>query len=717
MQYKIVTTIGPTSWERYAKRFAESFRSHWPPDTTLEIWHHHLDGEVPSYPGVTFRCLDDTPAFKTVSQALGPQAKDGPSLAYCFKAIALSHSVAPDLDWIAFVDADTETMRTVDQSLLSELFDPAYDLTYLYRKSVNESEGSWFAFNLRTVNGASLLHDYYGVYTTLEFLHFKKQTDNAILDRLVNIHSAHGLKVKNLSGGALGLDAFHQSLLGAYLIHYKGPNKNTIASPGLGAPSRYETLCEVVQHSIQHTKQANLVEIGTWNGSRAIQMAEAAFASGATAVSYTGFDTFDEGNDRDLEGHTKPHARNSVVERRLNNYATLMQRAGKTFTYHLVKGNTNLTLPASKDLLQQASFAYIDGGHSYETVLSDYAALQHVPYVVFDDVVKAGHADAPDGPRRVFESAAGNKRLALSQDRYFIKGQFVGDIGLGIASKAGFPVFDVKQKIQVKPVDSVDKSIQLEYIVENTDAISDWLSSYQAHGRTALLVSAGPTLKDYLDTIRVNQAAGAVIFCVKHAYPILRAAGIHPDFTVVLDPRPIDGISTHGVVRTSLFEGMGPDDKVLLASMTHPSVRLELEKVNARLIGWHAQTASFASDLLTNLKKGLVVGGGTCSATRMPMLAFTMGFRRFEFFGYDFFYPADTPASQLKQSLMKVAIGDDAKEFLTTGELVAAMQDLGQWNKWLVSNNLSVTFHGDGAGTHIWNSTVKRYNPPQEYPF
>jgi hypothetical protein len=162
---------------------------------------------------------------------------------------------------------------------------------------------------------------------------------------------------------------------------------------------------------------------------------------------------------------------------------------------------------------------------------------------------------------------------------------------------------------------------------------------------------------------------------------------------------------------------MGPADKVLLASMTHPSVRLELEKARARLIGWHAQTASFASDLLTNLKKGLVVGGGTCSATRMPMLAFTMGFRRFEFFGYDFFYPADTPATQLKQALMKVTLGDNAKEFLTTGELVAAMQDLGQWNKWLVSNGLSVTFHGDGAGTHIWNSTVKRYTPPQEYPF
>lgn len=717
MQYKIVTTIGPNSWERYAKRFVESFRENWPAEAVLEVWHHHLGTEVPEYPGVTFRCLDDTPAFKAVSQALGPQAKDGPSLAYCFKAIALSHSVTPDLDWIGFIDADTETMRPVGRHLIDELFDEAYDLTYLYRKSVRESEGSWFAFNLRSVNGASLLHDYYGIYTTLEFLHFKKQTDNAILDRLVNVHVAHGLKVKNLANGALGLDSFHQSPLGAYIVHYKGPRKDTIADPSLGAPSRYETLCEVLQHSVRHTGRANIVEVGTWNGSRAVQMAEAAFAAGATTVSYTGFDTFDDGNDRDLEGHTKPHASYWTVTGRLDNYARLMHRSGRTFVYRLIKGNTKSTLPASRSYVADATFAYIDGGHSYDTVLSDYNALQHVPYVVFDDVVKAGHPDAPDGPRRVFESAQGHKRCAISADRYFIKGQFVGDIGLGIVCLPDFPVFEVKQKLQVKPVDAVDKSEQLEHITENTAALSEWLSGYQAHGRTALLVSAGPTLSDHLETIRTKQAEGAVIFCVKHAYPALRAASIQPDFVVVLDARPVDGVSTHGILRTTLFEGMGPSDKVLFATMTHPSVRLELEKVQARIIGWHAQTASFASNLLTDLKKGLVVGGGTCSATRMPMLAFTMGFRRFEFFGYDFFYPEGTDQTKVKQSLMKVQVGDGSKEFLTTGELVAAMQDLGQWNKWLVSNHLSVKFHGDGAGTHIWNSTVKQYKPPAEYPF
>ena len=35
--------------------------------------------------------------------------------------------------------------------------------------------------------------------------------------------------------------------------------------------------------------------------------------------------------------------------------------------------------------LKKASFAFIDGGHSEETVRSDYENLKHIPCIVFDD--------------------------------------------------------------------------------------------------------------------------------------------------------------------------------------------------------------------------------------------------------------------------------------------------------------------------------------------
>ena len=99
------------------------------------------------------------------------------------------------------------------------------------------------------------------------------------------------------------------------------------------------------------------------------------------------------------------------------------------------------------------------------------------------------------------------------------------------------------------------------------------------------------------------------------------------------------------------------------------------------------------------------------------MLAFVMGFRRFEFYGYDFFYPAEAEQTDIKQSLMKVALGQEQVEFLTTGELIAAMQDLGHWNGWLLENRISVKFHGPGAGAVIWRDTASKYVRPPEYPF
>jgi hypothetical protein len=714
MRAKIVTTIGPKGWETYGRRFAESYKKFWPADIPLEIWHHDLGDNVPSFEGVTFRALEDTASFHKLKARLGSEAKDGPSLQYCFKAVALASSVTPELDWIGFIDADTEAMRHVDSQLLEQLFDDKVHLTYLYRKSVAESEGSWFAFNLATVKGASLLADYWGLYDSFEAFHYKKAHDNAVLDRLVLLHRAHGLLVKDLSPGALGLDAFHQSTLGAYMIHYKGPDKQTIANPALGAPARYETLCELLTASIKATGKANIVEVGTWNGSRAIHMAECAFAAGATQVSYVGFDTFEEGNDRNHEGHTKPHANSWLVGNRLNNYSRLMSRKGLTFDYTLIKGNTLETLPKSGQVVKEATFAYIDGGHSYETTKSDYHHLMHVPYVVFDDVIAQPEEGAPEGPIRTWTEAEGQKRMITSGDGYAGLKQ---TISFGLVVRPGFPMPDLRTRIQVKPVDSVDKGEQLQHIAENGKALQKWIGNYQAHTKTAIFVSAGPTIPQYLDEIKRRQAEGATVFTVKHAFPTLKKAGITPDWTVILDPRPIDGKSTHGIIRTDLFADAGSEDKFLFATMTHPSVRTYLEGKGAQLYGWHAHTNATLQARPPAFDTGTVVMGGTCSATRIPMLAFVMGFRRFDFYGYDFFYPEETKQDDVKQSFMKVTLGADQKSYLTTGELVAAMQDLGQWNKWLVENRINVTFHGDGAGAAIWQQTVNNYTAPTEYPF
>ena len=61
-----------------------------------------------------------------------------------------------------------------------------------------------------------------------------------------------------------------------------------------------------------------------------------------------------------------------------------MKEKGKTFTFKLHKGDTKETLKKCKSA-SKVDFAFIDGGHSYETVKSDYENLKKVPILVFDD--------------------------------------------------------------------------------------------------------------------------------------------------------------------------------------------------------------------------------------------------------------------------------------------------------------------------------------------
>lgn len=121
------------------------------------------------------------------------------------------------------------------------------------------------------------------------------------------------------------------------------------------------------------------------NGGRAIEMALAAFEH-TDKVHYTGFDLFEDATEEsdEYEMNTKPHNMVEAVSQRLTEFAEKMKEKDKEFTFNLYKGDTKETLPACKEA-QEADFAYIDGGHSYETVKSDYENLNKVPIMVFDD--------------------------------------------------------------------------------------------------------------------------------------------------------------------------------------------------------------------------------------------------------------------------------------------------------------------------------------------
>lgn len=709
MNVKIVSCVGPDGWLAYGKRFYDSVRKYWP-EAKVEMWAHGGEDISP----VPSKNLDNVEEFQHVQKVLGG-ANTGEGLKYVFKPIALLESAREDLDWLIWLDADTELLHPIDATFIEHVLKPEVDLVWLARPHVGKNEGSFLAFNWKRQGAQNLLVDFWGTHLSGEASHYKDMNDNFVLDRLVNLHKAHGLVTHSLSEGMLGLDMWHQSILGAYGVHYKGPNKDDIPNGGQGQPSRYHSLERVVSFYASGKPAFGIIEVGTHGGARAVQMAQAAFAAGVQEVYYSGYDVFEGELDREREFDGKPVVPEWIVARRLLNFQTICARQGKVFSFRLHKGNSTETLQRAKDSYG-VTLAFIDGGHSFETVESDWSILKDVAdVVVFDDVMEE-EANAPDGPRRVFDSIDRKKTLINSADA---AAGCEGKIRLGlVVRERDIPLPTFMTPIEVQPVNSVDESWIFDNIRVNTPKISEWMQMVQAHTKRAILVSAGPTLRKHLDELKKDaEDPNNIIFTVKHAIPTLVEEGIRIDYVVVLDPRDVNGVSTHGRKRKDLYANLPERTKVLFATMCGQGVLDYLLSQNMRVIGWHAYMNCLKENPLEETKVGLMVGGGTNSANRALMLAFILGFRRFKCYAYDFFYPDGTEQAGIEQKLMRVKVGKRDDFLLTTGELIAAMQDWQAFVPWVVNNRLTLELVGDGAAKRIWEELQPGYvNPLEELP-
>lgn len=151
-----------------------------------------------------------------------------------------------------------------------------------------------------------------------------------------------------------------------------------------------------------------ILEVGTWNGDRAISMCEA-----AGAKAYLGFDLFESATDTTdaAEMNVKPHHTQESVYKKL-------EQAG--IDAILFKGNTRKSLPNVVEAFgeNQADFAFIDGGHSVETIQSDWESVRLLvkpgKIIIFDDYyynMPEGFDFDKFGANRVVEKIEGYKVL------------------------------------------------------------------------------------------------------------------------------------------------------------------------------------------------------------------------------------------------------------------------------------------------------------------
>lgn len=137
-----------------------------------------------------------------------------------------------------------------------------------------------------------------------------------------------------------------------------------------------------------HYKPKTICEIGTHNGRSAVQFCKAALKHNRD-VTYTGYDLFDLATD---ETHKEEHnGKGTGNMERATGYLTDIRDVHPTFKFTLNKGFTQDTLTSAA-----YDFVYVDGGHSYESVMFDYNKVKESKVIFFDDYQIKGVREAID---------------------------------------------------------------------------------------------------------------------------------------------------------------------------------------------------------------------------------------------------------------------------------------------------------------------------------
>jgi len=142
----------------------------------------------------------------------------------------------------------------------------------------------------------------------------------------------------------------------------------------------------------------SFLEIGVGKGDTLRRFIFESQCLGLSTIQYFGFDTFDEGPPSDegdlLQDRIKRAQRGNKFWNMHHSPMESIRAIGEDYNnvdcqIKLFKGNTKETLPGNLSQVSPVDFVYIDGGHSYGTVKSDYLNVKPIlksgTVVVFDD--------------------------------------------------------------------------------------------------------------------------------------------------------------------------------------------------------------------------------------------------------------------------------------------------------------------------------------------
>ena len=752
----VVTAFNENSLKDHAHQMFDRVDKFWHPDIKLSAYHFDCALEAYSLPSsITYKNLEDLEEFNEFRSTMNVHnGTENGTIEYNWridtlltapKVFSLTEEAfkiaekTKEGGWLLWLNTNVIPIDKITSDFVHDFLPEGADIVHLSGDSMEStpdqySNPCFMAFNLNHQAPLDILGDYRGAYESGEVLSYREWHESFIFERLLNIYRAHGMRVHSLtpSNTKKGIKST------PFNKHFKNLEEDnrslrdsegnrvfplsTEAVPPDIRPNRTKTLADV----IRFYKPESFVETGTWNGGRAIEMSLTAFEN-VDKVTYTGYDLFEDGtSDLDEEEfNLKPHVTKAAVEKRLTEFKNKMwEDKKKTFNFKLIKGNTRNVL--EKD---NPDFAMIGGGNSIITAQNDYEKLKAARIVVVDNYFSPD-SDNKGPPKKycgvnvLVKNLEDIKRIVLpSSDP--VKNGGITHLSLIYNEKVVPPLPEeiLNVPIVVHPRDCVDKEYIQANIKENMNLINKdkFLGKCRPNEGDVIVISGGHST-DYSKVRELlKENPESKIICVKHSYPHLLANGIKPWACVVLDPRSIEGESTHGIIRKDLFKTVDPSTKFFVASMTDPSVTKYLIEKKANIYGWHAFTESLRNESereqeIKNQKitvmedlgipeGATLITGGTCAAMRVLGIMHTMGFRKFHLFGFDSSLKDEPTEEQRKETTgaedeepkpKYLQVNVRGENFWTTGELLAMAQDCERvFND--ASMNLNINLHGENT--------------------
>jgi len=247
-KFSVVTTFNKTAYNLYAKKMVKAFDDFWDLNIFLNVYLEDLEMPTDDFKKrINFFSfnneVDGWYKFKEkffLKEANKPDS--GVNSFYKYSAIKFAHKVYAikkqleknSSDYLIWLDSDVVTIKDIKINFLNSLINDQNYLSYLGRDHINfHSECGFLIFNVK-----HNLHNQFWVnmsemYDQGFLFNEKEWHDSYVFDVVRLKLEKNGLKNFNISNLGLKktndpLNVFDNSILGEFMVHFKGNKKNNL---------------------------------------------------------------------------------------------------------------------------------------------------------------------------------------------------------------------------------------------------------------------------------------------------------------------------------------------------------------------------------------------------------------------------------------------------------------------------------------------------------